>query len=300
MTAFSLRGPGKDRRRARPFGRSGLVLDGKAVCAPAWPEAAKKLGEEAVETVIAAVRRRAGELWSPKAPTSSTTCWSCWRVAGVPLCRGHGRTGAPDRAIRLRREGVACRPSDRYRADRWTSSPRPRQLFALPVLLRRALGGVPRRHAADALGRRGRSACARSTIRSTSTRCGASICRCRACSTRMSRPAQGCFRQRRRFFNAGTTCARRRSSSASAGSVAVGKSTTARVLQGAAAPLAVEPEGRPHHHRRLPAAQRGAAPRRADGAQGLSGELRCRRAAALPLRHQGGRGRTSGRRSIRT
>ena len=43
-----------------------------------------------------------------------------------------------------------------------------------------------------------------------------------------------------------------------AGSVAVGKSTTARVLQGAAHPLAEHAQGRPGHHRRLPAAQCGA------------------------------------------
>ena len=68
-----------------------------------------------------------------------------------------------------------------------------------------------------------------------------------------------------------------------AGSVAVGKSTTARILQGTADALAVEPEGRSRHHRRLPLPQRGAAPRQPDGAQGLSRQLRHRRAAALPL-----------------
>ena len=47
-----------------------------------------------------------------------------------------------------------------------------------------------------------------------------------------------------------------------AGSVAVGKSTTARILQGAAVALAEHAEGRPRHHRRLPAAQRRARARR--------------------------------------
>ena len=48
-----------------------------------------------------------------------------------------------------------------------------------------------------------------------------------------------------------------------AGSVAVGKSTTARILQGAPRPLAEHAEGRPDRHRRLPPAERGADARRA-------------------------------------
>ena len=72
-----------------------------------------------------------------------------------------------------------------------------------------------------------------------------------------------------------------------AGSVAVGKSTTARVLKALLARWPNTPEGRPRHHRRLPAAQRRADTARADGAQGLSRELRHRQAPALPRRHQG-------------
>ena len=72
-----------------------------------------------------------------------------------------------------------------------------------------------------------------------------------------------------------------------AGSVAVGKSTTARVLQALLARWTNVPQGRSHHHRRLPAAERGARARRADGEEGLSRELRPAGAAALSLRREG-------------
>ena len=72
-----------------------------------------------------------------------------------------------------------------------------------------------------------------------------------------------------------------------AGSVAVGKSTTARVLRGAARALAEHAQGRSHHHRRLPLSQRHSRARRADGEEGLSGKLRPAGAAALPHRREG-------------
>jgi hypothetical protein len=65
-----------------------------------------------------------------------------------------------------------------------------------------------------------------------------------------------------------------------AGSVAVGKSTTARVLQALARALAERAEGRSRHHRRLPAIRTRAGARRPDGEEGLSGELRPAGAAA--------------------
>jgi imidazole glycerol-phosphate synthase subunit HisF len=48
-------------------------------------------------------------------------------------------------------------------------------------------------------------------------------------------------------------------------------------------------QGRSRHHRRLPAAQRGAGARRADGEEGLSGKLRPAGAAAVPFGREGGR-----------
>ena len=58
------------------------------------------------------------------------------------------------------------------------------------------------------------------------------------------------------------------------GSVAVGKSTTARVLQALLTRWPNRPQGRSRHHRRLPLAQRHPGTRRPDGEEGLSGELR--------------------------
>ena len=55
-----------------------------------------------------------------------------------------------------------------------------------------------------------------------------------------------------------------------AGSVAVGKSTTARILKGTFVAMAGQPESRPHHHGRISSAQRKAARTRHHGPQGFS------------------------------
>ena len=103
-------------------------------------------------------------------------------------------------------------------------------VLALPLLLRRGVGAFPRRHAADAHRRGGRRAAVRSTTRSTSTRSAASTCRCRGCCRPMSRRRQLLFNQRKRFFSAGEAV-KTPFIIGMAGSVAVGKSTTARVLK---------------------------------------------------------------------
>ena len=77
-----------------------------------------------------------------------------------------------------------------------------------------------------------------------------------------------------------------RSSSRVAGSVAVGKSTTARLLQTLLAAAPGLPAGRPGHHRRLPDAERRAGGARPARPQGLPGELRPAGAAALPRRRE--------------
>ena len=66
-----------------------------------------------------------------------------------------------------------------------------------------------------------------------------------------------------------------------AGSVAVGKSTTARVLQALLARWSPRAEGRSDHHRRISLSQRRARARRPDGEEGLSGELRPAAAAGF-------------------
>ncbi len=52
--------------------------------------------------------------------------------------------------------------------------------------------------------------------------------------------------------------------------------------------LALEPEGRPRHHRRLSLSECGSPARKPDGPQGFSSELRYRCAAQIPLGDQGG------------
>jgi hypothetical protein len=72
-----------------------------------------------------------------------------------------------------------------------------------------------------------------------------------------------------------------------AGSVAVGKSTTARAA-GAAGALAERAQGRSHHHRRVFVSECSARARRPHGEERLSGKLRSLRAVALPVGRQGG------------
>ena len=72
-----------------------------------------------------------------------------------------------------------------------------------------------------------------------------------------------------------------------AGSVAVGKSHHLARAAGAAAALAEHAEGRHRHHRRLSLSECGAGARRPDGEEGLSGKLRPAGTAALPVGHQG-------------
>ena len=101
----------------------------------------------------------------------------------------------------------------------------------------------------------------------------------------MSPATQNLFRAQQGFL--GTEDAKMPYIIGVGGSVAVGKSTTARVLQALLGPLAERAEGRSHHHRWLPLSECRARPRRPDGEKGLSGKLRPAGAAAFPLRHQG-------------
>src|SRR5258705_4835191 len=71
-----------------------------------------------------------------------------------------------------------------------------------------------------------------------------------------------------------------------AGSAAVGKSTTARVLQGAARTMVAAAQSRSGDDRWLSLSQSGAGARRADAEEGISGELRSGAVVVVPERHQ--------------
>ncbi len=136
------------------------------------------------------------------------------------------------------------------------------------------------------LTRRGGRAAARSRRRPRPGRgASRSTCRSPGCSTCTSTAPGGCTARWRPSCTAGTA-PRTPFVIGVAGSVAVGKSTTARMLPAAAGPLARAPAGRAGDHRRLPAAQRRAGATRPDGAQGLPGVLRPAGAAAVRRRHQ--------------
>ncbi len=163
---------------------------------------------------------------------------------------------------------------------------------------RRALGRVPRRHADDADRRRG--AAAELALRSDRSRrsqahlsvaVAPALGACRGEPAAVS-PAPGLLQRARR----GQDAVHHRH-----GRLGRGRQVDHGAHpEGAAGALAVEPEGRSRHHRRLPLSQRASAPRKPDGAQGLSRQLRRRRAAALPVGHQVRASPTSARRSIRT
>ena len=152
------------------------------------------------------------------------------------------------------------------------------------------LGRAGARHRAAADTPRRSTASAASATSSTWTRSSRSTCRCPACSTCTSRAPAPLHRATETFLTSRSRRARR-SSSASPGSVAVGKSTTARVLQQMLARW-------PEHPRvelvttdgfLLPNAELRAP--RDPGPQGLPGVLRPPGAAALRDRHQVRQGR---------
>ena len=141
--------------------------------------------------------------------------------------------------------------------------------------------------------------CGAWATRSTSTRSSRSTCRCPACSActssateRLHRPAGG--------LPAPTQPPRTPFVIGLAGSVAVGKSTTARVLQQLLAHWPEHPPRRAGHHRRVPLPQRRARAPRPAAAQGLPGVLRPPRAAAVRRRRQVRRGRGRAPRSTPT
>ena len=208
-------------------------------------------------------------------------------IAGVPLsavlAELQRRTGAVRNSPKRHRAG-ATRSGKVAASDGPARSDRP--ILALSVLHGRALGGVPRRYAADADRRRG--------ARLGSLNDPIDLDEVRRIYLSMSRllsahveSSQLLFRQRQAFFNAPDVI--KDAVHHRHGRLGGGRQVDHRAHpQGAAGALAVEPQGRPRHHRRFPLSERRAAPRKPDGAQGFSRQLRRRRAAALPFGHQVG------------
>ena len=136
---------------------------------------------------------------------------------------------------------TACRPTG--------SSPRER------------MGEAARRHADDADRRRGAAAAVPQRSDLASTRWSAIYLPLSRLLSLYVAATQGLFKATQRFLLAENE-GKVPYIIGVAGSVAVGKSTTARVLKALLARWPNTPEGRPRHHRRLPAAQR-----RADAAR---------------------------------
>ena len=234
---------------------------------------AKKLGEEAVEAALAAVMGDREGL-TEEAADVLYHLLVVLEGARHSARRGHGRaetrTAQSGLAEKAAVAGRSTRPMDMVSPpDR--NSPY-RDLHA------RGMGDAARRHAADADRRRSRRGCARSTIRIDWTRSRRSICRCRACSRSMSRRRRGCSAPRALPRHA---TARRCPTSSASPAASRSANHHGAHPAGAAAPLAEHAEGRSRHDRRLPAAERRARARRADGrARAFRKATTCRRCCA--------------------
>ena len=181
-------------RSSRERGRSGDPSSYRqARCRGHGQAPRKKLGEEAVETVIAAVDERPGRPGRGER-RPALPLLVCSRP---PACRwptswpsSSGRTAQSGH----RRKGVAAGLKSPQRSEGRDGSARAgRTLFALSLLLRPRMGELPRRQADDAdRGRRHRGCGAQ---RSDRARRGASgsTCRCRACSTLYVEATQALF-----------------------------------------------------------------------------------------------------------
>ena len=217
-------------------------------------------------------RRATAPPWSPRRPTCSTISSSCSRARDVPLEDGDGRAGAPHGPIGPRREGRRGRaereqarmlqrletpppiadddlsPYRVFSREEWARlrADTPLTLTADEVMRLQSLNDpisldevdrdLPAAVAPALALRRGDAGAVQGDA---------------ALPPRRER-GQGALHHRRRRLGRGRQVDHR-----------------ARA-EGAARPLAEHAEGRPRHHRRLPAAERRADAARPDGAQGLS------------------------------
>ena len=157
MTAISVRcisqhdrfHPGRSRKpRCRARHRRARTNPIPARCSTrASAHCAKKLGEEAVETVLAAVQEDKIAARSPRPPTCSITCSCCLRGARHLARRGGGGAGRRTAQSRPRRRRRRAR-ADR-RESSWNSA-RDDNLSPYRTFSARGMGGAARRHADDA------------------------------------------------------------------------------------------------------------------------------------------------------
>ena len=104
MTAAWTRSPASKPPSSAAVADPGSSYVAQAAC-QGLPMIAQKLGEEAAETVIAALsgdeRRTGRRSGRPAVPPD----WCCWRDKGVPLADSAGRTRPARRHVRPRRKG---------------------------------------------------------------------------------------------------------------------------------------------------------------------------------------------------
>ena len=239
---------------------------------------AKKLGEEAVEAVIAAVNEDKDRMIAEAADV-------LYHLLGRAPCprhyarRGRGRARRAHAPIGPRREGFA---QERLRSDRMEQRTEA-DVSPYRVFSRSRLGDAPRRHADDiGAGRSHPAALDARPARMSEVediylplsrlllalRGGDAKSVSRAAGLSRHRRRQGSLHHRRRRFGRGRQIDHR-----------------ARAA-GAAGALAERSQGRSDHDRRLSLSQRGSRPRRPDGEEGVSGKLRPAGFVALSLRHQ--------------
>jgi phosphoribosyl-ATP pyrophosphohydrolase len=220
--AWPLHPPRPRKARAGPRGRARtsytrkLIDKGVATCA-------KKLGEEAVEAAIAAIAEDRDRVIAEAADLLYHLLVSCCTPAASRSTRSR-RNSAPARA----KPASTRRP--RARAAEAAGMEQRTERTSRPIAYFRGRNGRTLREDTPMTLEPARSrGCARCMTGSTCRRSRKSTCRCRGCLSLYVAATQRLFRASRAFL--GTEDAKMPYIIGVGGSVAVGKSTTARVLQ---------------------------------------------------------------------